>query len=87
MKMQDTPAGIKFAQTLAVAVDDLSFSYSFTPDSAAGEHLESFLQSIRPAMEEAVGASNAPMWLDAFRSKVLTRKWDLENSCVSRMIH
>jgi hypothetical protein len=87
MIAQDTPAGIKFAETLAAAVDDLSFSYAFTPDSAAGEHLESFLESIQTAMEEAVGASNAPMWLDAFRSKVLTRKWDIENSCVSRALH
>jgi len=79
--------GTKFAETLAAAVDDLSFAYSFTPDERAGPHLESFLQSIEPAMEEAVGASKAPIWLDAFRSQVLTRKWTIENSCVSRVLH
>jgi hypothetical protein len=85
--LKDVPGGMKFAETLATAVDDLSFAYSFTLDERAGPHLESYLHSIEPAIVEAVGASNAPAWLDAFRSKVLTRKWDIENSCVSRTLH
>ena len=77
--LKDVPGGMKFAKCLATAVDDLSFAYSFTPDERAGPHLESFLQSIRPAMEEAVGAGKAPIWLNAFRGAVMARKHAIEN--------
>jgi hypothetical protein len=73
-----------FATCLAKAVDDLSLAYSFTPDSQAGPHLESFLKRIEPAIVDAVGASMAPAWLSAFRGEVFKRKYGLEAAGASR---
>jgi hypothetical protein len=76
--LKDVPGGMAFAECLAAAVDDLSFAYAFTQDSQARPHLESFLRSIEPAMIDAVGASKAPAWLNAFRGAVMTRKRKIE---------
>jgi hypothetical protein len=82
--LKDVPGGMAFAECLAAAVDDLSLAYSHTPDSQAGPHLESFLRSIEPAIVDAVGAGKAPIWLDAFRGAVMTRKHMLEAGGASR---
>jgi hypothetical protein len=82
--LKDVPGGMAFAESLAKAVDDLSFAYAHTPDDSAGPHLESFLRSIAPAIAEAVGANQAPIWLDAFRGAVMTRKHAIEVTGASR---
>jgi len=82
--LKDAPGGMAFAECLAKAVDDLSLAYSFTPDSQAGQHLESFLRSITPAIIEAVGSGQAPAWLEAFRGAVMDRKNALEAAGASR---
>jgi hypothetical protein len=76
--LKDVRGGMKFAECLAKAVDDLSFAYSHTPDSQAVLHLEAFLRSIEPAIADAVGAGHAPTWLNAFRGAVMTRKSEIE---------
>jgi hypothetical protein len=82
--LKDVRGGVKFAECLAKAVDDLSFAYAFTSDSRAGPHLESFLGSIEPAIVEAVGAGNAPIWINAFRGAVMGRKREIEAGGASR---
>jgi hypothetical protein len=76
--LKDAPGGMAFARCLAAAVDDLSLAYAHTPDNRAAPHLEAFLRSIEPAIVEAVGARKAPIWLDAFRGAVMTRKRKIE---------
>jgi hypothetical protein len=78
MTLKGVPGGMKFAECLAAAVDDLSLLYAHTPDDRARLHLEDYLRSIEPAIVGAVGASQAPAWLDAFRQAVVRRKHALE---------
>jgi hypothetical protein len=82
--LKDVPGGMAFAESLAAAVDDLSLAYAFTPDSQAVPHLEAFLRSIEPHIAEAVGANQAPIWLDAFRGAIMTRKGEIEAAGASR---
>jgi hypothetical protein len=78
--LKDVPGGMAFAEALAAAVDDLSLAYAFTPDDRAAPHLDSFLLHIKPVIAEAVGAGQAPIWLEAFRGAVMTRKHQIEDS-------
>jgi hypothetical protein len=82
--LKDVPGGMAFAECLAKGVDDLSFAYSHTPDSQAVPHLEAFLRSIEPHMVGAVGANQAPIWLNAFRDAVIGRKHEIEAAGASR---
>jgi hypothetical protein len=87
--LKDTPGGTAFAECLARAVDDLSLLYAGTPDDRARPHLESYLSSIEPALAEAVGTGKVPIWVNAFRGAVMTRKREIEgnggalSSCLS----
>jgi len=82
--LKDVPGGMKFAECLAKAVDDLSLAYAHTPDDRARPHLESFLRSIEPALAEAVGAGKVPIWVAAFRGVVMARKRMIEVAGASR---
>jgi hypothetical protein len=82
--LKDVPGGMAFAKHLAAAVDDLSLLYAGTPDERAGPHLEAYIGSIETGIVEAVGAGKAPIWLDAFRGAVMTRKREIEAGGASR---
>ena len=82
--LKDVPGGMAFAECLAAAVDDLSLAYAFTADDRAAPHLDSFLLGIKSVMAEAVGANQAPIWLEAFRGAVITRKHEIEAGGASR---
>ena len=76
--LKDVPGGMKFAERLAAAVDDLSLAFANTPDVGATLQLDEYLRRIAPGIIDAVGAGNAPMWLDAFRRAVMARKHEIE---------
>ena len=76
--LKDVPGGMKFADCLARAVDDLSLAFASAPDERATLQLDDYLKRIAPGIIDAVGAGNAPMWLDAFRRAVMARKHEIE---------
>jgi hypothetical protein len=80
----EVPGGAVLIAALLQAIKDFSLLYSGTPDDRAHPHLESYLSSIRPAIVDAVGATNAPIILDGMRRAVMTRKGELEAAGASR---
>jgi hypothetical protein len=82
--LKDVPGGMTFAKCLAKAVDDLSLAYAGTPDDRARPHLEAYLRSIEPALAEAVGAGQVPIWVAAFHGAVMRRKRMIEVAGASR---
>ena len=78
MMLKDAPGGTKFIECLADAVKTLSLAYAGTPDDRVRPHLERYIDSIESGIVEAVGAGQAPIWLNAFRRAVMDRKHKIE---------
>jgi hypothetical protein len=78
MMPKDAPGGTKFIECLADAVKTLSLAYAGTPDDRVRPHLERYINSIACGIVEAVGAGQAPIWLNAFRRAVMDRKHKIE---------
>jgi hypothetical protein len=63
--LKDVPGGMLVAESLAQAVEALSFLYACSPDEKAQPHLEGFIGHIENGLVEAVGIDTAPILLDA----------------------
>ena len=80
----EAPGGPQFINLLMDAIKSLSLLYSGDPDEQARPHLEGYLDSIEPAIVDAVGAGNALILFDGFRRAVFTRKHEIEAAGASR---
>jgi hypothetical protein len=82
--LKDTPGGAQLIADLTEAIEKLALLYSGTPDDAAREHLQSYIDRIEPSIFAAVGADTAAKMLDVFRRAVMGEKHRIESSGASR---
>jgi hypothetical protein len=62
----------------------LSLGYAATPDEAAKVNLQTFIDNVRPQLNEALGADTSAKILDAFAAAVMGLKREIEAQGASR---
>jgi hypothetical protein len=80
----EAPGGAEFIASLAEAVKALSLLYAGSPDGTASASLDAYIKRIQAGIVEAVGATKAPILLNAFRAAVMGRKREIETGGPSR---
>ncbi len=83
--LKDAPGGAALIEAMLEAIKNLSLLYAHTPDDKASASLQGYIEKVRPALRQAVGAGTAEKMLEVFRGAVMGRKHEIEGGGGSRV--